>query len=455
MSDFLKKFSNESYKEVKKPVFIEEKQEEENDRTIDKEVPQKEPELSDVVLPSSQDQKDTKTTFQTSNTKDEIYVRDDEMIKNRKIKIIIGVVSAVFILIIGIFTYYKMNQVNVPHFIEEKTLNDVQVWAAKNKIDMDYTSVFSIKADEGYIVKQSKKKGMAIQKGSSFEVVVSKGANPDEHIKVPDFMSMNLTKLEAWKKQEKAVNVSIEKVFSEEVEKSKVISFEYKSEGIDEKNYRRKDKINVVVSKGKEVFEKDIEVPNFKDKGKEEVETWANEKGVIVEFSEVEHNKIPEGKVISQDIGAKTMIAKNDVIKIVISRGKISYAPNFSGLDETQGQIAAVNAEVSINVVHYYSNTIRSGYLISQSIPYGSEVTHQTIALLYSLGKPYIGNFDGSDVFTMVQSIDEMNGKGAQLTYELVEVSSTEKKGNIITSNYKANFVNIGSHIVISVSRGS
>lgn len=459
MSDFLKKFSDDSYKKVKKIDYTQEEeiiQINEEPITVDiKQETQLETIPKDVALETIQPSKEDKATFQTSNVREEVYIRDDEVIKKRKRNIIIAVVSVLLILMVGVFGYRKLSEVRVPQFVKEKTLNDVQVWAAKNKIEMDYTSAFNTKVSDGYIVKQSVKSGETIQKGSNFEVVLSKGANPEAHIVVPKFMEMTLTEVEAWKQKEKATNVMIEKVFSDDVEKSKVIRFEFKTEGIDESNYRRKDKINVVVSKGKEVYEKNIDMPDFKEKSKAEVEAWAKENDITIEFSEEANSKVMEGNVITQGIAPKTKVAKKDSIGIVVSRGKISIVPNFAGLDEAMGQIEATKASVTTTIIKYYSNSVQASYLISQSLPVGTEIKEQSIALIYSLGKPYIGNFDGEDVFSIVQSIDEMNGKGAALTYEIVEVSSSEKKGSIITTNYKANFVSVGSHVVISVSSGS
>ncbi|MEG2707243.1 MAG: PASTA domain-containing protein [Erysipelotrichaceae bacterium] len=463
MSDFLKKFSDKAYQEVKKPSFVEKdtdenKEEEiESDNELEKGIEAYEDEINemDQQLLNSENQSKTNTTFKISDTKDEVYIHDDEKVKRRKKNIIVGIICVVIVFIIGFIGYRKINEIRVPQFVNEKTLNDVQIWAAKNKIEMDYTTTFSTNVDDGYVVKQSLKQGTIIQKGNNIEIVLSKGANPEAHIKVPDFMKMSLTQIERWKRKEKAANVSIEKVFSDEIDSSKTIRVEYKTEGINANNYRRKDKINIVVSKGKEIYEKNIEMPDFKDKSKQEVESWAKEKEVVIEFIETPSNKIMEGMVISQGIAAKTKIAKKDVVSITISRGKISYVPSFSGLDETQSKIEATKANVSVNIIYYYSNSVGSNYLISQSIPAGTEIKDQSVALTYSLGKPYIGNFDGTDAFTMVQSINEMNMKGAQLTYELIDVSSTEKKGTIITTNYKANFVGIGTHIIISVSTGN
>lgn len=459
MSDFLSKFSKDNYKKdksseedkvanVQTDKVINEKEENKKDDIVENKKVETANKVAKNKIPKD------KNSFATASVKEEVLVRDDEKIKKRKQKIIIASISAVVLIAVIFFGYRQFNQVNVPEFVNEKTLEEVQVWAAKNKLDLEDVSKFSTKIEEGKIISQSVKGGKTIQKGSYFKVVVSKGADPEEHIKLPEFEKMSLTEIESWKDENKANNVAITKVYSEEIDKGKVIKVDFKTEGISKESYRRKDKIEITVSKGKETFEKDIVVPDFKNKSRSEVETWASEKEVKVEFSEAADSKIMEGMVISQDVPAKTKIAKNDIVKIVVSRGKVAYAPSFYGSDETQGQIIAAEANVSTLPVQYYDNEVGAGLLISQSLPAGTEITDQTIVLVYSLGKPYIANFDEQDLFSMVSAINEMNGKGARLSYDVIEVTNDMPKGQVVTSNYKANFVNVGSRITIYVSRG-
>lgn len=392
------------------------------------------------------------TVFQTGNVKEEVYVIDEERKKQKKRNWIVGISSTIVLMLIVFGIWFFMNQVEMPNFVNQKTLNEVQVWATQNHITLDTSQVYHTSIDNGYVVSQSVNEGEKIQKGSVLSVVISKGADPEEHIEIPDFMNMTLTEIESWKDRVKASNVSIVKEFSEEVENAKTIRFTFDTEGIDEQSYRRKDKMTIVVSKGKEIYEKNITMPDFKDKTKSEVETWAQENEVSVVFSEEDNGEVEKGSIISQDIEVGTKIAKKDVVNMVVSRGKIYYAPNFYGLDETMAQVEALKAGVTVNMYYHYSNSVSSGELISQSEPGGKEIDGQAIALLYSLGKPYVSNFDGNDVATMIQSITEMNAQGAQLTYEIQEVDSAEKKGTIVSSNYKANYVDVGSHIVIQIS---
>lgn len=451
MNDFLKNFSNDSYKKTKDAGASNDTVSRENS-LMDKAVDETKEALENPHLEKQNFKSETK--FETAAVREETRVYDDEKIKKRKKRIIIGsgVIVVSIALVFGVF--HQINKVDVPSFVKGKSIEEVKVWAAKNHINLETSEAFSVKVDESNIISQSVSGGKTIQKKDTFKVVVSKGGDPEQHIELPDFTKMNLTKIESWKEKNKANNVKINTVYSETVEKSKVIKVEMKTEGVDEKNYRRKDKLEIEVSKGKEVFEKNITLPDFKNKSQAEVDAWAEKEGVKVEYTQVPHNTIMEGNIISQDIAPKTKVAKNDVVKMVVSKGKVSYVPSFYGNDETQAQIVAAKAEVQINVVQYYSNTVPAGSLISQSLAAGTEVTSETIVLVYSLGMPYVGNFDGQDYYSLVEEMNSMNGKGARLTYSVVEVESDLPKGQVVTSNYKAAFVPIGGQVVIYVSRG-
>ncbi|AMP20132.1 hypothetical protein AZF37_02125 [endosymbiont 'TC1' of Trimyema compressum] len=95
--------------------------------------------------------------------------------------------------------------------------------------------------------------------------------------------------------KKKANNVTISKEFNDDIEKNKFIKMELKDKDIVPEDYRRKNKITVSVSKGKEVFEKNIEVPDFEDKTKADVKDWAEKEGVIVEFLEQANDDIDKG----------------------------------------------------------------------------------------------------------------------------------------------------------------
>lgn len=426
MSDFLKKFSSQDYDQQEDTADVKETQ---ND----------------------------KLSVMTSSTKDEKFIRDDALVKKNRLKkiVISGLVLAV--VVGGGFLYKAVNTVQMPAFSMSKTLDEMKLWATQNKITLRTSYQYSTKMEENYVLEQSIKQGEKISKGSAVDVVVSKGADPEERIKLPDFTTMNLAKIEQWKEENKATGVTIDKEFNDNVEKGKVLAVTFKDSSISAESYRRKDKLTIKISKGKEVFEKNITVPNFEGKLKSEVEAWADKQEVNVTFQEQGSASIPKGTVLSQSIAAKEKVAKKDTIVVTISLGKILYAPNFYGLDETQAQLAASQAGVNVQMVYYYHSTIGVNQLIEQSVPAGQVVEegNPTITLMYSLGKPYVDNFIEQSEKMMIDAIAEMNRKGANLTYQVVYQNSEEVgKGMVMDSSPLGSFVEIGSHIVIVVSKG-
>ena len=434
MSDFLNKFSKNEYadnKEIKEP---------EDEQKVNHRELQKKPLNSSSTPP---------------RRNVETYEKDTSYGKKKKIKIGIGIGATLVVLITIISIFVAMNTITMGQFKKTKTIEDMRVWALQNKITLNETFEYSKEAEENHEIEQSVPADKKISKGSAVDVKVSKGADPEEKIPLPDFATMNGTQIEEWKDKNKATNVTISKEFSDDIEKNKFIKTEFKDKDIVPEDYRRKNKITVSVSKGKEVFEKNIEVPDFEDKTKIDVKTWAEKEGVVVEFLEQADDEIDKGGVIAQNIAPKEKIAKKDKIKVTISLGKVMYAPSFYGLDETAAQILASSKGINANVLHSYHNEVAASQLISQSIPAGGKV-QESFFLTYSLGKPFMGNFDDQPVSTLLDLINEMNQKGANISYFINYVNGNgAPKGNVISTSVNSSFIDTGSTLNIDVSNGN
>ena len=63
--------------------------------------------------------------------------------------------------------------------------------------------------------------------------------------------------------------------FDDNVAAEAFIKQEAANKELDLAEYKRKDRLSVYYSKGKEVFEKNIEVPDFTGKAKSEASEWA------------------------------------------------------------------------------------------------------------------------------------------------------------------------------------
>ncbi|AMP20133.1 hypothetical protein AZF37_02130 [endosymbiont 'TC1' of Trimyema compressum] len=105
--------------------------------------------------------------------------------------------------------------------------------------------------------------------------------------------------------------------------------------------------------------------------------------------------------------------------------------------------------------MHYYHNEVLANQLISQSIAVGGKV-QDSLILTYSLGKPFTGNFKGQPVSTLLDLINEMNQKGANINYFINYVNGNgAHEGNVVFTSVNSTFINTGTTINIDVSNGN
>ena len=160
---------------------------------------------------------------------------------------------------------------------------------------------------------------------------------------------------------------------SSTVEEGKIISQEppYK-EG---EKLKKGSKIKIVLSKGPETND----LPDFTGEKIEDVRKKAKELGLELEETEENSSKVEEGKVISQDISAKTKVKSGDKVKVVVSKGtKKSTVPTVVDMDEGTAKATLSNANLKANITYESDESKADGKVISQSVSQGKEVTEWT-----------------------------------------------------------------------------
>lgn len=477
MSDFLKKFSNDNYKDMVKnkkqtdktteeTVEIEIIKEEEKEEMI-KAISSKKSKPT-IVVSDEKVEEDTvlikKATIDKEETKrsefEEEVVIDQHYHKKKIIQYsIIGAIG--LFLCIAVFLLFRFtNQVTMPDFVNEN-VSSVQTWAVKNKIELKIEREYSLDYEYNIVFEQSKKANKKIQKGSVLTIKVSDGADPDELIKLPDFTTMTKSEIESWKIKNKAENLKIVTEYSEEIEKDKVIKFEIKDTSITSETYRRKDIATVYVSKGQEAYEKNIVVPNFTNKSKAEVEEWAKKNEIVVTYNESDSDSVLEGCIISQSITADEKIAKKTEMSVYVSIGKATIVPNFVNYSLKEVESYIDGSGLNVVVTRRYHDSISYGGFISQSIGSGTKLygTSNTVTVVYSIGRPFIG-----DLTTILENenglqsyfYEEYQSKGANITYSVNYVDSIEgTKGKVVSSNYNNEFVGMNTHVSINIGKGN
>ena len=132
-------------------------------------------------------------------------------------------------------------------------------------------------------------------------------------------------------------------------------------------------------------------VPDFMAMTVEEIEAWAQENEIELEFLEVFDELIPEKGVVSQDPSAKTQVKKGQKITIVISKGPeilMVQLPDFSKMKVEDIQKFVEDSGLSeVSYEFETSDTIEKDYLIRISTDKKEVPQNEVIVITISMGK--------------------------------------------------------------------
>lgn len=455
MSSFLNSFDNDNYDKTRKS-----KKSSDNKKSEPKDDVLKVTELDDSpkkeVKPKlrSDGKKSHRSVEQPDHDKrDGIEEVDTNYRKKKIIKFSAIGGSVVAVLLIGILTFFLMNQVTVKSFVNTP-VNEAKTWALQNGVNVETEYVYSKQYDENMITEQDIPADSNVQKGSTIKVKVSKGADPEELIKIPDFSKMNTSQIESWINENKATNVKLVKEYSDTIPNGTFIKMEYKDKSVTATTYKRKDVLTVTVSKGKEVFEKNISVPDFSNKPKEEVESWAKTNSIEVTYEQAGSDTIAEGMVISQSVKSGDKVAKKDKMTVTVSKGKASVVPWFGNANsQTAADLGAKN-DLQVSVRTEYSDSVGYGELIWQSVSSGTYLygTDKKVEVVYSEGRPYM-SLIGQKENAVAPYFFDFKSKGANISYSIKYVDSDQPKGTVVWTSKDSQYLNMNDHIEVHIAK--
>lgn len=378
----------------------------------------------------------------------------DPRYKKRKQQLyrLIFVLVGVFVTVTGLI-YYQVSHVEMPDF-KNKPLTDVQQWAAKNKMTFKTEHLFNLEAEKNNVIKQDKAPGKKVKKGSELFFELSQGGDPEEKVTLPDFNKLSFSEAQTWLEKEKVENLTLLSEFDEKIPQDKFSKIEFAGE-VTADNFKRGDNGKLYYSKGKEVYQKNIDVPDFNEKEQSDVETWAKQNELVLELKKVPSSEIPKGQVVAQSIKPKEKVAKKTKFVVDISAGKGIIVPNFGELTK---ETALNQKDLLVTVKEQFNPDVPYGQLLSQSVESGTELTEDDdlgIDVTYSAGKPYIKDLTG-ELEGELQKIffDEYRSKGANIYYVVNYVASEEKKGTIVSMDTYNTFVPLDYTVTINVSLG-
>ncbi|MBE9388875.1 PASTA domain-containing protein [Vagococcus salmoninarum] len=386
---------------------------------------------------------------------EEETVIDPTYKKRQQRKIIIASTLGVLAALLLFWVYYAMSHVKMPDFVGKTTV-EAREWASENNVTIDLKQEYDFDKDVNVIVKQNAKAGKQVKKKSTVKLTSSLGPDPEEVIPLPDFAKMTKQTADEWVEEHKAENLSVLEEYNDKIKKGDFIKQEITNKEVKAETYKREDKAIIYFSKGKEVFEKDVEVPDFAKKAKSDVETWVKTNEIKMTYKEIDSDTIEEGGVVSQSIPKGTKVAKRDSMSVEISIGKAVTIPNFA---EKNPETASTVDGLVVTVKTVFNSEIPYGQLISQSEEAGTKVKikePKPITVVYSAGKPYLRSYFGQlegDLDKLF--FDDYRSKGANISYTTYYVDSAETRGTVVDMGAYNQFVAMDYVVSIAISNGS
>ena len=376
---------------------------------------------------------------------------DPSYTKKQRRKYTMTIVIGLGLMCLGVYGAYRITHVKMPDF-SNKTLSDVTQWGVKNKLTIEPVQIFNLEKAANQIIEQPVKVGKYVAKGETLKFQVSKGANPDEVISLPDFKKLSEKEAESWLKEHQITNLRLQAEYDDKIKAGNFLSLELKEEA---EEFQRKDAGVLRYSKGKEVYKKNIVVPDFKGKQKTEIEAWAKSNEIEIVYKDVPSEELDIGTVMGQSVAAKEKITKKSKMTLDVSAGKPIKVPDFSQLTPEE---AGMMTKLTVLVKHHYSESVPYGQLISQSVASGEELTEKeasNITVVYSEGQPYLKDVTGETEGDLQKLFyDDYQSKGANIDYVVNYVNSEEKKGTVVSMSEFNTYVPLDYKVTVNVSLG-
>lgn len=195
--------------------------------------------------------------------------------------------------------------------LKSMTLSEVREWISANKLaKTKITTQYSETVPDGEIISYEVRNASEsdFTRGTTLNIVASKGRAPAGQITVQDFKNKSYTEVESWASGKK-ISLVRQEVYSDTVASGFVISQSAASGS----SLPEGGTLTVIVSKGK-----GVRVPNLVGYTKEQLEAWRAANAIQVVTKSV-YDPAPDGSVISQSIAPNTTVGSQDVLELTIS----------------------------------------------------------------------------------------------------------------------------------------
>ena len=353
------------------------------------------------------------------------------MKKKKKLDIRVPIIiSLVIVILLGIFVIREIANPKTVYAIDFSKMDEKEIleWAKSKNIEdkLQFEYVYDEETNKEGFLSQSLNEGESIL--DKIVITLSKGKDPNKEVKLPIIdKNTNLEELEKWFKDNGFNDVTYEYKIDDNYKYNEVISLNKNNSA------KRNEPIVVYLGAGDQYDKVDIEVPDFKNYSKNEINAWANNNHINVSFEYDFSDSIPANELINQNPKAKSIIHPNDEVKVTISNGKGITMINLIGYSKKDAADWAYNNGLNINFNEEYSNNTPSGNVISQNPNSGKLIgLNQTITLSISLGQKNtidVGvNYIGMNEQDFINAISNLGLKANKVG----ERNSSYPKGQII-----------------------
>ena len=332
-------------------------------------------------------------------------------------------------------------EVNIPDMIGWN-IDDVVEVIKKNKMDhvtIDYEFRDDITRDEEF--EQNKSGNM--ERSDELKLKFSLGREEDlEPVELKDLTDMEEFDATLWLKRN-GIQYDIIYEYNDDVEKGNVIKTDPKKGTVIKQSEM---KIKLYISKGKK-----ITAPDFTTMSLEEIEEWANQNHMKINYSSEYSNSVKIGKVIRASVQKGDTIDEGTTIHIITSKGPlkmISYGDN--DVDKIRSFANENGLQFVLN--EEFNNDVEKGKIISVDKKPGQTLSQtETITVVVSLGKKRsIPNFIG---MTRSEAKNACDNNGLSCTFNYAY--STKTKDTVINQNKTAGSeVAEGTNVILTISNG-
>lgn len=324
-------------------------------------------------------------------------------------------------------------------------INEAIKWAEANNIKYYQTYEYSDNIKEYSIISQDVSPNTVVKKVKDISFVVSKGPNYDKEVIISNMVGWNIDDVIKVIDDNYFNNVTINYVFSDDVERDIVMEQNVSGQ------LKRNVNLILTVSLGKESDLKPVKAVSLINQSEFKATLWLKRNGIKYEIKYDFSSKVQKGYVIDQSIKKGTTInQKTDKMIITISKGAKIKVPNLKNMkvDEIISWVSSNNLKISFE--ERFDATIKAGSVIEANYKEGDEVEEGTIIkIVTSKGVLKMKSFSSLSEFRTWASRYGINIR------EEYQFNNDVKQGEIIKFSHEKNaIINYNDTVTVYISDG-